>query len=202
MSLEDFQLIDNEPNDNSIIKRNFLKIYHQQGANINNPDQNIELIFGEINIYQQIGNAYLEFDVSVRKTAGDCIDASNIKLISNAFAYSSKKGTLSTTGSFDLENKFYVGQDIKIMRLLTSKVSYLSSCFDKNEENALNKNNVLKQILFNNHATDVNKGKIKGQLPLERIFGFCKTFKKITKNLGVHITFKTANLQDILYSPQ
>ena len=29
MRLEDFQLIDNEPIDNSIIKRDFIKIYHQ-----------------------------------------------------------------------------------------------------------------------------------------------------------------------------
>ena len=46
MSLEDFQLIDNEPIDNSIIKRDFIKLYHQQGAQLNDPDQNIELIFG------------------------------------------------------------------------------------------------------------------------------------------------------------
>ena len=38
MSLEDFQLIDNEPIDNSIIKRDYLKIYHQQGALLNDPD--------------------------------------------------------------------------------------------------------------------------------------------------------------------
>ena len=42
--------------------------------------------------------------------------------------------------------------------------------------------------------------KIKGQLPLEHIFGFCKTFKKVTKNLGFRITFKTASLLDIIYT--
>ena len=35
---------------------------------------------------------------------------------------------------------------------------------------------------------------------MEHIFGFCRTFKKVTKNLGLHITFKTANLQDIIYT--
>ena len=40
MSLEDFQLLDNEPYDNSIIKRAFTKIYHQQGAQLNISDQN------------------------------------------------------------------------------------------------------------------------------------------------------------------
>ena len=54
MSLEDFQLIDNEPIDNSIIKRDFTKIYHQQGAQLNQSDQNVEFIFGENNNYHQI----------------------------------------------------------------------------------------------------------------------------------------------------
>ena len=52
-------------------------------------------------------------------------------------------------------------------------------------------------MLINNHdfvGQEDNKGKIKGQLPLEHIFGFCKTFKKVTKNLGFHITFRTADL--------
>ena len=37
-------------------------------------------------------------------------------------------------------------------------------------------------------------------MPIEHIFGFCKTFKKVTKNLGFEITFKTANLQNIIYT--
>ena len=60
------------------------------------------------------------------------------------------------------------------MHLLTSNDSDLSSCFDKNVENALNHNNVLKRIKINNHETEANKGKIKGQLPLKHIFGFLK----------------------------
>ena len=47
MSLEDFQLIDNEPIHNSIIKKDFLKVYHQQGANLNDSNQNVAFIFGE-----------------------------------------------------------------------------------------------------------------------------------------------------------
>ena len=35
MSLEDFQWLDNEPLDNSIIKRDFTKIYHRQGDQLN-----------------------------------------------------------------------------------------------------------------------------------------------------------------------
>ena len=55
------------------------------------------------------------------------------------------------------------------------------------------------KMLIDNH-TDANKAKIKGYLHLEDIFGFCKTFKKVTKNLGFHIMFKTVNLQDIIYT--
>ena len=67
MSLKGFQLLDNEPFDKSIIKRYFTKIYHQQGAQLNQSDQNIEYVFGEKNIYHQIGGGYLEFIITVRK---------------------------------------------------------------------------------------------------------------------------------------
>ena len=36
--------------------------------------------------------------------------------------------------------------------------------------------------------------------PLQYTFGFCQSSKKITKNLGFHLTFKTANLQDIIFT--
>ena len=55
------------------------------------------------------------------------------------------------------------------------------------------------KMLTDNH-TDANKGKIKGYLYLEDIFGFCKTFKMISKNLGFHLTFRTNDLQNIIYS--
>ena len=157
MNLEDYQFIDNEQIDNSIIKRDFLKVYHQQGANLNDPDQNIEFIFGKNNNYQQIGNAHLEFDITVRTDVG-LDDTSNIRLTNNALAYCFKEAILSTTGGSDLEHNKYVGQVSTIMRLLTSKDGDLSSCFDTNGENPLNDNNVLKRILINNH-TDGKKGK-------------------------------------------
>ena len=68
MSLENFQLINNETIDKSIIKRDFLKIYHEQGANLDNSDQNIELFFGENSNSHQIGNSYLQYEVTVEKT--------------------------------------------------------------------------------------------------------------------------------------
>ena len=204
MSLEDFQLIDNEPIDNSIVKRDYTKVYHQQGANLNDFNQSVEFIFGENNFYQ-IGNAYLEFDITVRKVVVAPADpnfanADQIRLINNALAFCFTQATLGTTGGGDLEDIKYVGQVSTIMRLLTSKCGDLSSYFDKNGGAVINDDNLLKQILINNHAVEVNKGKIKGQLALEHIFGFCKTFKKITKNLGFHLKFKMKDLQDIVFT--
>ena len=46
----------------------------------------------------------------------------------------------------------------------------------------------------------VNKSKIKGQIPLKYIFGFCKTFKKITKNLGFRLTLETNDLQKTIFT--
>ena len=100
-------------------------------------------------------------------------------MINNALAHCFKEARLATTGGSDLEHIKYVGQVSTIMRLLTSKDGDLSSCFDKSGESALSDNNLLKRILVDNH-TDANKGKNKGKLDLEQIFGLCKTFEKIT----------------------
>ena len=100
----------------------------------------------------------------------------------------------------DIEVNKYVGPVSTIMRLLTSKDGDLSSYFDKNGESVLDDNNPLKRLLLNNHAVEVSKGKTKGQLALEHIIGFCKTFKKITKNLGFHLIFKMNDLQDIIFT--
>ena len=81
MSLDDFQLKGIEPIDNSIIKREYTKVYHQQGANLNDSNQNKDFIFGENNNYHQIGNSHLEFDITVRDTAGNFTDGSVIRLV-------------------------------------------------------------------------------------------------------------------------
>ena len=205
MSLEDFQLIDNEPIDDSIVKRDYTKVYHQSGANLNDQNQNVEFMFGESNNYYQIGNAYLEFDIIIRKAVEApnnpiLVDGDQIRLINNAFAHCFTQATLSTTGGMDLEDIKHVGQVSTFMRLLTSKDSDLSSYFDKNAESVINNDNPLKKRLINNHDVAANKGKIKGHLALEHIFGFCRTFKKITKNLGFHLKFKMNDLQDIIFT--
>ena len=54
-------------------------------------------------------------------------------------------------------------------------------------------------MLTNNHI-DASKSKTKRYFYLEDIFGFCKTFKKVTKNLGFHLILKTNDLQKTLYT--
>ena len=207
MSIEDFHLIDNEPIDNAIFKRDFIKVYHQQGAQLNDPDQNIEFIFGENKNFHEIGGSYLEFDITVRKADNVNFritndDATNevIRLVNNAFANCFKEGVIQTTGDMELENIKFLGQVSTIMRVLTSKDGDLLSHFDKIDETQAESNNTsLKQMLINIHI-EANRGKFKGQLLLEHVFGFCMTFKKITKNLGFHITLKTNDLQNIIFT--
>ena len=67
MSLEDFQVLVNEPLDNSIFERGFTKKYHREADQINQSDQNNEFIFRENTNYHQIGNAYLEFNITLQK---------------------------------------------------------------------------------------------------------------------------------------
>ena len=207
MSIDDFQLLDNQPFDNSIIKRDFIKFYHQQGAQLNQSDQNIEFFFGENNNYHQVGNSYLEFDITVRREDNANFgNNSRIRLSNNAFAYCLKEARLSVTSGSDLEHNEYVGQVSTIMRVLFSKGSDLLSQFDNNNEgngDADFDSTSLKKMLIDKHnivGQEVNKGKLKGQLALENIFGFCKSFKKITKNLGLQRTFRTADLQDIVFT--
>ena len=66
MSSEDFQLIDDSKIDDSVIKRDFIKIHHQQGAEVYIENQDIKFYFGENLNYIQIGNAYLANDIEVK----------------------------------------------------------------------------------------------------------------------------------------
>ena len=212
MSSEDFQLLDNEPLDNSIITRDFTKIYYRQGDQLNQSDQSIEFIFGENKNYHQIGNAYLEFNTTVRKNDDTNFHHEDpVRLVNNGFAFRFKEASLGTTVGSDIEHSKFCGQVSTIRRAISNKDVDLLSQFDNTNENDIH---ILERLadlppqirstphqkrLIDN-LTDANKGKIKGYLYLEDIFGFCKTFKKVTKNLGFHLTFKTNDLQNIIFS--
>ena len=180
-------------------------MYHQQGAQLNDPHQNINFIFGEHNKYHQIGNVYLEYDITVQDPNGNFDNNSRIRLTNNGLAYAFQEAVLATASGSNLEHNKFVGQISTIMRVLTTKDGDLLSQFDNINEGNTDvdfDSTSLKQMLIDNHnivGQKVNKGKIKAQLPLEHIFGFCRSFKKVTKSLGFEITFKTANSQNIIY---
>ena len=123
-------------------------------------------------------------------------------MVNNALAFVFQEGRLSTSAGTEIEHNKNLGIVSTIMRLLTQKDGVLSSYFDKNNEaeNGID-DSTLKKILINSHDNEDNKGKIRANLPLEHIFGFCKTFKKITKGLGFELQLKTSNEKNnILYT--
>ena len=204
--------MDNEPLDNSITKRVFIKKYHRQGDQLNQSDQNIEIIFGENNKYHQIGNAYLEYIITVRKNDDTTFHHEDpVRLVDNGFAFCFKEARLTNSQWSVIEINKFCGQISTIMRAILNRDGDLVSQFDKTNENDIPilerladsppqiRSTPHQKMLIDNH-TDANKGKIKGYLYLEDIFGFCKSFKKLTKNLGFHLTFKTNDSQNIRYS--
>ena len=64
MGLELFHLLDVETIDDSVLKGRYNELYHQQGAHLNNCDQNMEFIFAEINNYHQREIEYFQYDVT------------------------------------------------------------------------------------------------------------------------------------------
>ena len=174
MSLEDFQLLDKEPFDNSIIKRDFTKIHHQQGAQLNQSVQNIEFFFGENNNYHQIDNGYLERIITVRKSDTAKLHIEDpIRLVNNGYAFCFKEARLSTSIGSDIENNKFCGQVSTIMKVLSNKDDDLLSQFGNNNANDIPflerladlppqiRSTPHQKKLIDNHL-DANKRKIKG----------------------------------------
>ena len=212
MSLEAFQLLDNEPIAIRIAEKDVLKVYHKQGAQLKQPDQNIEFIFGENINYHQIGNGYLESDMTVRKSDSIIFHYKDpMQLVNNPVAFCFKEARLSTTLRSDIETNKICGQVSSNMRVISDKDGDFSFQFDNINEIDIPivdrladippqiQSTPHQKMLINNH-TDANKGKLKGFLNLEDIFGFCKSFQKVTRNLSFHFILKLADLQDIIYT--
>ena len=190
MSAGNFQLVDNEKIDDSILKRDFIKIYHQSGANVDAENSQIKFYFGENHIFIQVGNGYLEFDIRVRRANGNLFNiglapaGDTTRLVKSTFAYTNHDARISTSAGVEIERNKYVGALSTIMRLVTQKDGDLSTYFDMIDESEAEINSSsMTKILIDNH-TEANRGLIRGHLPLEYIFGFAKSFKKVTKGLG------------------
>ena len=187
-------------------KRDFLKVYRQQAENLNDSDQNIEFIIGENSHYYQIADAYLQYEMTIGKDAAVAanrvfVNGDVPRLVKNAFAYCFEEARSSTTGPSHIEHIKNCRQISTIMRALRSKDGDLLSHFDKiDASEAEIEITSLYHHAINNHDLPANKGKFKGQILLKQIFGFFKTLKKITKQLRFHLTFITADQQDIIYT--
>ena len=93
------------------------------------------------------------------------IDCDAIGLVNKSLAYCFKEARLAIE---DLELNKHVGQVSTIMRAVRSKDGDLLSRFDKNDESeAQVVNTSLKNLLVKNDGIAANKGRVKGQLPLE-----------------------------------
>ena len=67
MSLKNFQLLDDPSTDKSLIRRDYIKIYQQRGTQLSYSNQGFFFVFDEYNNYHQIGDGYLDFDITLRK---------------------------------------------------------------------------------------------------------------------------------------
>ena len=90
----------------SIKKRDFIKIYHRHGAEVNNENQNIKLYFEENMKNIRIGDGYLDFDIEVKKVDNtNFTSAGNIRLVNNGLAYAFQEGRIFTSSATEIENK-------------------------------------------------------------------------------------------------
>ena len=112
-------------------------------------------------------------------------------MVNNGFAFCFNEATIATTGGIEIEHVKFLGQVSNGIRPLTNKdgdlLSYFDNINDRDENTSMNKISI-NDRLTNSQIVEINRGKIKGQLPLEHIFGFCETLTKITKNLGFQLT--------------
>ena len=187
--------------DNLKAERDFIQIYHQHGANLNDSNKKIDLFFGKVNNYYQRGNECLFFEVTMKKDGGTFEDDNTrvIRLVNNVVAHIFQEVTVITNGGSEIETKKFVGPVSIITRVLLSKDGIFSSYFDKINENNLN-NTTLEKTPNDNPTVQDNNGKVSGQLPLEHDFGFCNTFGKVTKELDFPITSKRNDLHDFVYT--
>ena len=128
--------------------------------------------FVENNNYHQIGNAYLEVDITVRKSDSTILHYEDpVRLLNKAFALCFKEARWSTTLGSDIELNEFCGQVSTIMRVISNKDGDFLSQFDNIDETDIPvlerladlpppiKSTPHQKMLIENH-TDAIKGKI------------------------------------------
>ena len=106
--------------DDSFINCEFIKIYHQPGANVNSESSNIKFCFGENHNFIQVCNGYLENDINIRKAdKTNFADVDVIRLVNNAFAYTIHDARISSASGVEIEQNKIDGPISTILRLVT-----------------------------------------------------------------------------------
>ena len=107
------------------------------------------------------------------------INADDSRLVNNGLAYVFQEDRLYTSSGTEIDYKKYLSPVPTNMGLLLQKDRDLSSYFQKIDERQVGvSNSSLKHMLIDSHTNEDDKGKIKAHLPLEHVFGFCKTIEK------------------------
>ena len=147
----------------------------------------------------------MEFDIKNRKGNNHNFSITApghdvIRLVKNAFAFTIHDARMSSSSGVEIEQNNFGGPVSIIMRTVTQKDGEFSTYFDIIDESEAGiDNSSLKQILINDRTAD-NRDIIRGHLPLEYVFGFAKSFEKITKRIGFELDLRTTNRKrDILY---
>ena len=167
------------------MKRDFIKIYHQSGANVDAENSQNNFYFGENHNFDQIGGGYLEFDIRIRPDNDNIFgDGNEIRLLNNAFAYTFHDARISISSGVEIEQNKNVGLTSTIMRLVRQKDGDFFTYFDIIDESEDGIDNSSLKKILNNNQTDANIELMRGHLPLENVFGFCRSFKKISKRFG------------------
>ena len=119
MTAVDFQLLSEEKIDDSFINCEFIKIYHQSGANVNSEKSNIKFYFGENHNFIQVCNGFLENDINIRKADNtNFADDDVIRLVNNAFAYTVHDARTSSVSGVEIEQNKFDGPISTILRLV------------------------------------------------------------------------------------
>ena len=167
------------------MKRDFLQIYHQQASNLNDSNQNVHFLLAENSKSHQIGNAYLQNEMTIKKVvvvaaSRVLVNGNAIRLVNKAFAHCFKGIRISTTGSSYIQHNKFVGQISFVMRVLKhNDGDLLSHCDEIDESEAEIENTSLHHHLINNHDIAANKKNSKVISPLDIFLDFVKDFEKL-----------------------
>ena len=120
MSAEYFQLIDDSKIDDPNIKKDYIKMYHQRGGEVDNENRKIELYFGQNLQFLQVGNSYLELDIEIKKADNTSFAiADESRLVNNGLTFVFQEVQISTSYGSETAQNEYLGPVSTIMSFLT-----------------------------------------------------------------------------------